>query len=306
MGSLLSFRSFRRDGAVAAVLEPPERRVALEKRLPQTRAISAPLADVDDEKRTIRFVAVTEQPDMQWGDIIRVKGIQIDPKNPGSFLWCHRRDMDPRGVIEKFEKGAFKGEPVLFGDVHFPDDDPDAEKTFRQYQNGMLRMVSFGWLPLLVKRVEDQKEREKLGLGPFGVIYEKVRALELSAVNVAADPGCMAVGLRTMLNLGLIAPDEEQRAELLMRQQRAHESEGLTVDQAEEIVSAIRELSQQVQELRGSQDRGSGGAPTRALDAGLERDLYDALLSVKQGIESIHVDAPHGASAVRSRRSGAA
>ncbi len=76
-------------------------------------------------------------------------------------------------------------------DLFFPAEDVTkfGDEIFRLINAGILRTFSVGFMPGKVTRVEDDKERERLGLGKFGFILSNNLLMEISATPIPANVG---------------------------------------------------------------------------------------------------------------------
>lgn len=273
------------DTAVA-LAEPPAEPVRADvgKRVAQFRALSDEVT-IDEERRVIRFVASTEDVD-RYGDKILVDGWEWRTFN-GSFLWSHDRSQPPVGRVINVEKGSHKGKSALLCDVEFPQDDVDPEgaRVWRLYASGFMRSVSVGFLPLSIRVPQTAAEREKEGLGTFGVVYEKQELLELSAVTVPANPFANIVGARALAQRGLITSAEVDEADACMRDV----DEPLTPSpDLGKIESAIKELAALVQDrLPAPRSVREPEAPKPAPQPGAhQKDLVDAIFATRQSVRA--------------------
>ena len=64
------------------------------------------------------------------------------------------------------------------------------------YREGVMRSVSVGFASKNAYRPETLKEREALGLGPYGVLHCNPELYEVSCVPLPANPGAVVEGLR--------------------------------------------------------------------------------------------------------------
>jgi hypothetical protein len=77
-----------------------------------------------------------------------------------------------------------------------------ADVVHRMVDAGFLRQCSVGMFPEEIIHVEKQSDREKLGLGPHGVLYNKNHLVECSVVTVPALPAAgVANSLRKVAGL---------------------------------------------------------------------------------------------------------
>lgn len=142
--------------------------------------------------RARKFLASDETPD-RMGDIIRVRGWNLAnfKRNPIA-LWAHDDRQPAIGSVVDIEKDAAAGK--LFETIEFASAqaNPLSESLFRLYEEGVLRAVSVGFVPIESYYPSDSAEREKIGLGQWGVEYRKQEQLELSCCNIPANPGCLS------------------------------------------------------------------------------------------------------------------
>jgi len=176
----------------------------------QHRMFSAPaiLKGVDDDTRTMSWVASTEAVD-RMGDIISVKGWDLAPyrKNP-IILFQHNSDW-PIGTA-KVSKGELPGgKKALFADVTFASADasPLAEQVYQLAKAKVLRGNSVGFIARQTRRPESEDERTALGLGQYGILFEKSELLEDSIVSVPANPEAVRLGLKSLVQRGELSQE---------------------------------------------------------------------------------------------------
>jgi len=145
-----------------------------------------------DEERILRYIFSDETVD-RMGDIIRQSGWQLKnyKKNAVILIGHNSREL-PIGAglnVKVIDK-------KLMGDVLFANEDTsmDAEKAFKMASAGFFKANSVGFMPIEVNNPSDE-EREKLGLGPFGVEFKKQELLEDSLVSVPANPEAVQAGI---------------------------------------------------------------------------------------------------------------
>ena len=140
------------------------------------------------------------------GHILRVDGIDTTQfeKNP-TFLWCHdARDL-PVGTIVAVRRMGPKTKRRMEIDVEFAGLEQlheHAERIYLLYRDGFLRAVSVSW-DTLEYVDHTPKDKQKLGLGEWGLDITRSELVEISAVSVGADPDALVV-----------RGDEGERAEL--------------------------------------------------------------------------------------------
>jgi len=184
--------------------------------VPHYRAVSK--ASKAKDGRTRSYVFSDERVDRQ-GDIIRQRGWDTDnfKSASGPILWGHNSYAPPIGTGGKLSVKSIDGMRSLIGDVTLADDEvnPEAGLIWRMVEAGIVTTGSVGFAPVELRWGEDipQKEREKLGLGPWGVVYEKQELLEFSLVSLPANPGSREIerGLKGMISKGDISDADAAR-----------------------------------------------------------------------------------------------
>jgi len=162
-------------------------------------------------ERSKRYIASDETVD-RMGDIIRVKGWDLKNflRNPQA-LWAHDARALPIGRVTEWEKSEVKGSPALLETITYLEEgvSAEAEAIWKLVKAGVIKAVSVGFLPLKMAWPESPEERDALGLGPYGVLFEKQEQLELSNCTIPANPSCLATrsvrtALRDMITAGQI------------------------------------------------------------------------------------------------------
>lgn len=159
------------------------------------------IASIDENSRTIDFVASSEAVD-RHGDIIRVAGWDTRnyERNP-VFLWAHRSSDPPIGKCVQIWVDKKAG--ALMQRIQFPtkDEYAFADRIFKLYKGGYLRAVSVGFRA----KQEDVKPILDEDTGEFiGQEFTKQELLELSAVPIPANPEALGRAVEK----GLISSEE--------------------------------------------------------------------------------------------------
>lgn len=153
---------------------------------------------VEGEARTRRYVFSDERVD-RHGDVILAKGWDVEDfaAAEGPILWGHNHGAPPIGKSKRPTRKTVDGVRSLVGDVTFApaDVNPDADMIWRLAEAGFIKTGSVGFKPTSARFGEDltEKEREKYGLGKWGVLYEGQQLLEFSIVSVPANPGAREI-----------------------------------------------------------------------------------------------------------------
>lgn len=156
-------------------------------------------------QRRLEFRASNATVD-RYGDILRPDGWDLKNyrRNP-VFLWSHDSFSPPIGRSVR-EYVADSGQAKGAGDESWKRKElrqvimfaprsvnPLAMTIFRLYKHKYLRAVSVGFLPKERLLIDDQDERDKLGLGSYGIVYTKMELLELSGVTIPANPDALQI-----------------------------------------------------------------------------------------------------------------
>jgi hypothetical protein len=171
------------------------------------------------EQQVAAFFASDERVDAH-GDIVR-QNWNFDAYNANPVVpFAHDWHAPPIGNALDWQRRPreakdYKG-PALWMLLLFAseDDYEFAGQVNRLVKSRLLRGVSVGFKPLEVLHVEDPKEREKLGLGRWGLVFNKNQLLEVSVVTLPANQGALSVLARSR---GLLAGDLQLYRELQRR-----------------------------------------------------------------------------------------
>ena len=173
----------------------------------QIRSVTSDAVNV--EGRRIRYVWSTETVD-RAGDIVR-QNWDLGPfsRNPIS-LWNHDHDK-VLGRAHSFGV-EFTDARRLVGDIEFAPEgaDPFADAKFKLAAAGYLPATSVGFMPIEVDTVRDSERRAALGLGDYGVVFERNQLLEISVVSVPMNPEALREDLAEQVGRGIISTDEAE------------------------------------------------------------------------------------------------
>jgi len=158
---------------------------------PQSRFFAEKAFGVVREERKVIGVPHSTEGVDRMGDIIRVKGWQLDAyrKNP-VLLFGHDKHSLPIAKALKVRKGqsATGMKSLLIDEVYHTEDlNPEAELVWRMVEAGALPGRSVGFIPIDAHMPETDEEREKLGLGKWGIEFREQELLESSIVPVPAN-----------------------------------------------------------------------------------------------------------------------
>lgn len=134
------------------------------------------------EPNVSRFIASTDDEDLA-GDTINPKGWQFPNKSQIPFLWGHLSREPPIGRI----KDVFVEGNKLIADVLWAVKNARAAELYELMKDGFISTCSVGFWPLEYKERFDEKNRF------LGFEFVKQRLLELSLVNIPANPKAVVV-----------------------------------------------------------------------------------------------------------------
>ena len=155
------------------------------------------------DKRIVTVIASDESVDRD-GDIIRQsgwEGLKVWEEH-GAVLWSHNYSLQPVGVPHKAWVNKDK---QLMAELSFPKDYGEAYKASEAVYQGIkvraIPAVSVGFNPVETLTPSDD-ERSKLGLGPYGVVFQKQELFEISPCSVASNRNALvqqvkAAGINT-------------------------------------------------------------------------------------------------------------
>lgn len=145
------------------------------------------------------------------GDIIRQAGWNFSRfKTNPVFAYCHNYYILPIGTAIKWvvKDGAL----WIYNMFALPEANPWADMCLQMVNSKMLNGNSVGFIPQKVLRVEDENERAKLGLGRYGVIFEKSMLLEDSACSIGCNPAALVQDdIAKALQKGIVSKDNLMR-----------------------------------------------------------------------------------------------
>lgn len=171
------------------------------------------------------------------GDIIRQSGWNFSRyKSNPAFMYCHDYYILPIGNSIKWQvkdNALFTWELFALSEAN-----PWAESCFQMVDAGMLRGCSVGFVPQKVLRIDDAGERAKLGLGRWGVIFEKQTLLENSACALGCNPNALIQDdIAKAIQKGVLSKDLLKRVTNDDAENKTPESLKISIDRAFTLVS---------------------------------------------------------------------
>jgi hypothetical protein len=158
--------------------------------------------------RRFGFAMSSERPD-HVGDILKGDGWDVVTfrKNPVA-LWGHGRTNDvPIGTWPSVTVNAeVAGTKGLVGEMEFAPAGASefADTIHRLTEAGVIKATSVGLRFLETRDIKDAKERQELGLGPYGIFSVRHMLLECSLVSVGMNPDALARSCDELLTKGLV------------------------------------------------------------------------------------------------------
>lgn len=150
--------------------------------------------------RAIPYIASDERAD-RHGDIVRQQwdfdNFALNPV----LCWSHDWGAPPLGntiswdVIDYRSKdGSYEGPALYLVNLFATEDEwPWADTIYRLVRTGFLKSSSVGFYARSIMYVEDDDERGELGLGRYGVVFERSELVEHSPTTVPANPGAVSL-----------------------------------------------------------------------------------------------------------------
>ncbi len=160
--------------------------------------------------REFDYVMSTEKPVGQFGDVILVKGWQLQDfrKRGGPFLFAHNFDeqLPPIGKVGSVKKdlvGTKKTGPFLGGRAQFtpPGLNPFNDLISDAVKSGFMPGGSVGFRMVNPRAPTDEELEGDKKLGKFSFISEKTTLIEFSAVPVGMDPDAVTKRAAALGNL---------------------------------------------------------------------------------------------------------
>jgi hypothetical protein len=146
----------------------------------------------------LRWIYSDETVD-RAGDIVRQNWELDSYKQNPVILWGHAFGSDSvadEPIGRTVELGVSKKQ--LVGTIEFAVAESDrAARLYKLAAAGFINAGSVGFRPLEVRFVEDQAEREKLGLGRWGAVYERNELLEFSLCAIPCNPNAVQNALKS-------------------------------------------------------------------------------------------------------------
>lgn len=183
-------------------------------------------------KDRVKIYRASDETVDSAGDIIRQTGWNFSRfKTNPVFAYCHDYYVLPIGSAIKWQ---VKDGALFIHEVFaLPEANPWADMCFQMVNAGMFKGCSVGFIPQKVMRIEDESERAKLGLGRWGVIFEKQTLLENSACTLGCNPNALVQDeIAKALQGKIIAKDSLMRIVKDDGQFKAPESLKISIDRA--------------------------------------------------------------------------
>jgi HK97 family phage prohead protease len=150
------------------------------------------------ESRLVRYAITSETCD-RYGDIVRASGCNLTNylQNP-VIQFAHDYSELPVGNAIKIVKN--KQNKTVDAVALYFDDRVDSsgrsDTIFRFVKANAMRAVSIGFMPIKYQVPKTTEDREKLGLGEYGVEFIEWDLMEFSACPVPANPEALTNGFK--------------------------------------------------------------------------------------------------------------
>lgn len=206
----------------------------------------------DDYKGRAKAWWASDERSDRHGDIV-VQSWEFDEfeDNP-VMLFSHEWGLPPIGGVLAWEvknrmSKKYSGDALhLVGLFALGSAWDWAETVFRLTDAGFLRSGSVGFMPGSIVNVTDPEERQKLGLGQYGLVFKDNRLLEWSPTSIPANPGAHQV-LSEAKSKGLVQPSDLQvLRELTRREMQPTRNNNLWVHRDAMMITMWRTLFPEV------------------------------------------------------------
>lgn len=249
---------------------------------------------VDREARTVEHVASDESAD-RMGDVIRVKGWELGPfKENAVLLRYHNNESPPLGKVLEARKDRSGDTPALVTRSQFFEDakqNDEGRLLAMLVLDGDMPAVSVGFLPLETTYVEDEEERRELGLGRFGVVFERAELLELSVVTVPANANALMRKIDALAKSGAVGESLARATQELVQRE--------FVPSTRTVVAVPRRIGTLVEtELKVPTPEGNDSAPNVAAQL---TDVTARLLDIGAAIGQLQTTLTRELAAVRAQ-----
>lgn len=149
-------------------------------------------------ERVIPYWASDERVD-RHGDIVRQQWVFDSFRDNPVVPYSHSWDMPPVGntiswQVARRTDDKYDGPALHLLNLFAPAAVWEfADTIYRLVKSGFLKASSVGFYPQVVVDVKDSEERDQLGLGRFGLIFDKNELVEHSPTTVPANPGAVSL-----------------------------------------------------------------------------------------------------------------
>jgi len=209
-----------------------------------TKLFNTKASSIDEEKRSVTFVISTNQED-RYGEIVDQKSWDFKSykQNP-LVLWGHDPDQPENvlgtgGNLKVAQDGSQTTAELTFDS----DINPKAGLVFEQIKRGTLRTVSVGFMNHSFEVENDIP------------VLKDNELLEISVVPIPANPGAIALGLKsgevTRKDAKWLMDSMRKEADLMEEQYKSSEPEekSMTPEQATAVVEGMSKLTEKVDAL---------------------------------------------------------
>jgi len=144
------------------------------------------IKDFNDKERSFTAVASTESKDRD-GDILRIDGWKLKnfKRNP-VILWGHNASIPPIGKATDI---WIEGKELKFTPKFMSAElNPFAEQVYQMFKQGFLRAFSVRFDPVKWEDIAIEKTPKPGERLRYGKDYKEQELLEISAVNIPANP----------------------------------------------------------------------------------------------------------------------
>lgn len=198
-------------------------------------------------------------------------------------------------VRDRTDGKEYKG-PALYQVFLFAtaDMNPEAAKIHALVKSRFLTETSVGFFPLKILHVEDDKDRKELGLGRWGVVFERNQLVETSTCAVACNDGAqIAAGFTAMRDEGILEAGDLDLIRSLVADDGTKSVETRNATDAA-VCGVFKELFPESGQDDVDDDDEDGdesyvtAADLRRVGAELREELFGVLNNLKTGLVDLY------------------
>ena len=216
------------------------------------------------EGRILEFTISTEATD-DGGDIMRMDGADLSRFKANPVIHYNHKTMET--PVAHCLKIWTTPDKEMKAWALFPDSTVDtsgkSELVFNMAKAGFIRGASIGFIPVKTSRPETEAERVEMGLGQWGLCYEKWKMTEWSVCNVPMNQEALSACMKAMAQLdgafNQAAP--QAKAETITAPAGIHVTVNLDMTEIKNLYDKMEAVFVQLKTLNASPREGGEREP---------------------------------------------